>query len=123
VESKSGSRLEPSGKQTEMAIQAHINALGQGVDEILKGYGDDAILLSPKGPVQGKAAIREYYEDFISDILPLLAASYNLLRFDVIGEAAYLTWKAEPSIPIGTDTYLVHKGKIVLHTTTHYMQP
>ena len=80
-------------------------------------------MLTPNGSVQGQTAIREYYDGFIRDTLPLLAASYSLMRFDVIGEAAYLTWKAEPSIPMGTDTFLVHKGKIVLHTTSMFMQP
>jgi len=111
------------GKQTEAAVKAHLHALGQGLDEILKGYGDEAILLTPAGPHQGLRAIREYYLEFIQDTLPLLAASYSLKRFDVIGEAAYLTWTAEPSIPMGTDTFLVHKDKIVLHTTSMYMQP
>ena len=111
------------GKQTEVAVQAHLHALGQGIEQILEGYGPDAILLTPTGAVQGQQAIRKYYEDFIHDTLPLLAASYSLQRFDVIGEAAYLTWKAEPSIPMGTDTFLVHQGKIVLHTTSMYMQP
>ena len=111
-----------SGKQTEVAVQAYLHSLGQGVDQILSGYGSDAILLTPGGSYQGQD-IREYYESFARDTLPLLAASYSLLRFDVIGEAAYLTWKADPSIPMGTDTFLVHKGKIVLHTTSMYMQP
>lgn len=110
------------GKQTEQAVQAHLHALGQGVENILQGYGDDAILLTPEGSVQGKQAIQAYYEEFIRDTLPLLASSYSLKRFDVIGEAAYLTWSAEPSIPMGTDTFLVHKGKIVLHTTSMFMQ-
>jgi len=114
---------DKSGKQTEVAVQAHLHALGQGIEQILDGYGMDAILLTPKGAVQGQSAIREYYEDFIRDTLPILAASYSLQRFDIIGEAAYLTWKAEPSIPMGTDTFLVHKGKIVLHTTSMFMKP
>lgn len=112
-----------SGKQTESAVQAHLHALGQGIEQILEGYGPDAILLTPKGSFQGAMAVQEYYEAFVRDSLPLLAASYSLKRFDVIGEAAYLTWTALPSITMGTDTFLVHKGKIVLHTTSMYMQP
>lgn len=111
------------GKKTEKVVQAHLHALGQGIEKILEGYGPDAILLTPNGSFQGQSAIREFYETFVTDTLPLLAASYSLSRFDVIGEAAYLTWSAEPSIPMGTDTFLVHSGKIVLHTSSMYMQP
>lgn len=111
------------GKQAEEAVRAHLRSLGQGIDTVLNGYGEDAIMLTPTGPRHGRDEIREYYEEFMRDTLPLLAASFSLKRFDVIGEAAYLTWDALPSITLGTDTFLVHKGNIVLHTTSIYMQP
>jgi len=109
------------GKETENAIRAHIKSLGEGLDGIVEGYGPDAILLTENISHQGHDEIREYYQYFISDLLPLLADSYQLGRFDVIGEAGYLTWSALPSIPQGTDTILVHEGKIVLHTRTIYL--
>lgn len=111
------------GKYTEAAIRAHIKALGQGIDDVIEGYGSDAILLTPQASHQGLDEIRAYYKLFLQDTLPLLAASYALDRFDVIGEAGYLTWSALPSIPLGTDTILVHEEKIVLHTRTMHMLP
>jgi len=109
------------GKQTEIAVQEYLHALGQGVDKVIDGYSEDATILTPEGSIQGLKSIRNYYELFTQDTLPLLAASYALSRFDVVGEAAYLIWSAAPSIPMGTDTFLIHKGKIVLHTTSMYM--
>jgi len=111
------------GKQAEQAVRVYLRSLGKGIDEVMKGYGTDAIMLTPDGPRHGLTEIREYYEDFLRDTLPLLAASFSLKRFDVIGEAAYLSWDALPSITLGTDTFLVHKGMIVLHTTSLYIQP
>lgn len=111
------------GQKTEEAIKVHIKALGESIENITSGYSDDAILLTPDGSYQGQEQIREYYQEFVRDTLPLLAASYVLQRFDVIGEAGYLTWSALPSIPLGTDTILVHDGKIVLHTRTLHMMP
>jgi hypothetical protein len=109
------------GKNTELAIKTYLKTLGQGKEKILELYAPDAILLTPKGPFQGQEAIAGYYDEFLRDTLPLLASSYNLLRFDVVGEAAYLNWTAEPSIPGGSDTFLVHMGLIVLHTTHAHM--
>lgn len=109
------------GKNTELAVKNYLKTLGQGKEKILELYAPDAILLTPKGPFQGQDAIAEFYEEFILDTLPLLASSYSLLRFDVVGEAAYLNWSAEPSIPTGSDTFLVHEGLIVLHTTHAHM--
>lgn len=109
------------GKQTEDAIRAHIKSLAEGLEGIVSGYGPDAILLTEKASYQGHDEITEYYQYFIADLLPLLADSFKLRRFDVIGEAGYLNWSALPSIPQGTDTILVHQGKIVLHTRTIYL--
>ncbi|MEQ9021830.1 MAG: nuclear transport factor 2 family protein [Pseudomonadales bacterium] len=109
------------GKNTELAVKTYLKTLGQGKQKILELYAQDAILLTPKGPFQGQDAIAEFYEEFIRDTLPLLASSYSLQRFDVVGEAAYLNWSAEPSIPTGSDTFLIHEGLIVLHTTHAYM--
>lgn len=111
------------GKPTEDAIRAHIKSLGQRLEDVVGGYSQDAILLTPDNSYQGMDEIREYYQAFMRDTLPLLASSYALQRFDVIGEAGYLTWSALPSIPLGTDTILVHEGKIVLHTRTIHMLP
>lgn len=105
------------GKNTELAVRTYLKTLGQGKEKILELYARDAILLTPQGPFQGQESIAGYYEEFLRDMLPLLASSYSLLRFDVVGEAAYLNWTAEPSIPTGSDTFLVHEGLIVLHTT------
>ena len=111
------------GKQTETTIQSYLHNLGQGEDKILESYSQDAILLTSAGIYQGQEAIKRYYRSYIEDTLPLLAASYSLSRFDVVGEAGYLVWSAQPSIPMGTDTFLVHLGKIVLHTTSMHMNP
>jgi hypothetical protein len=37
----------------------------------------------------------------------------TLARQDVEGEVAYIVWKAEPFIPLATDTFLIRDGKIV----------
>lgn len=109
------------GKRTEMAVKAHLKTLGQGKETILEGYAQDAILLAPQGTFQGREAIAEFYDEFIRDTVPLLAASYSLQRFDVVGEVGYLNWSAMPSIPTGSDTFLVHEDLIVLHTTHFHL--
>lgn len=68
------------GKHTEDAIRVHIKALGQRLEDVIAGYSDDAILLTSENSYQGKSEIRDYYQTFMRDTLPLLASSYGLQR-------------------------------------------
>ena len=44
-----------------------------------------------------------------------------LVRQDLEGEMAYIVWKAEPFIPMATDTFVIRDGKIVVQTYAGYM--
>ncbi len=43
-------------------------------------------------------------------------ASFQITKQEVIGEIAYIAWKAEPAVPLGTDTFVVRDGKIAYQT-------
>jgi len=37
----------------------------------------------------------------------------SLIRQDIQGDVAYVLWKAEPYIPLATDTFVIRDGKIL----------
>jgi hypothetical protein len=49
----------------------------------------------------------------------------RILRQDVGGEAAYMVWKAETDnrYELGTDTFIVQNGKIVIQTFAGKISP
>jgi hypothetical protein len=42
--------------------------------------------------------------------------NFEMVRQDVEGELAYIVWKSASAVPLGTDTFIVRKGKIVMQT-------
>jgi ketosteroid isomerase-like protein len=106
-------------KQTEAILIHHLQAMA--VDDILSDYTEDSVLFTPNGPVRGLAGLRAFFDAFTKSITPEIMAAYQLLRQDIDGECAYILWKAEPFVPLGTDTFVVHNGKIMAQTFTTYM--
>ena len=106
-------------KQTEATLVHHLQAMG--VDDILSDYTEDSILFTPNGPVRGLAGLGAFFEAFTKSATPEMMAAFKMIRQDVGGEIAYIVWKAEPFIPLATDTFVVRNGKIMAQTFTAYM--
>jgi ketosteroid isomerase-like protein len=102
---------------TEATLKHHLQAFREGVDAILSDYTEDSVLFTPDGPVRGLDGLRTFFDGFIRDWPPeLFVDALRLIRQDVDGEVAYLVWKAEPYITMGTDTFVVRNGKIMVQT-------
>ena len=106
-------------KQTEATLVHHLQAMG--VDDILSDYTEDSILFTPNGPVRGLAGLRAFFEAFTKSATPEMMAAFKMIRQDVGDEIAYIVWKAEPFVPLATDTFVVRNGKIMAQTFTAYM--
>lgn len=103
-------------EQTVAVMTAHVQALGQGIDEIMRHYTEESVVFAPEGPCQGLAQIQAYYEAFLATRPDTFLKRFTIVRQDVIGEVAYVIWKAQPFVRIGADTFVVRDGKIVLNT-------
>ena len=101
---------------TEATITRHLEAIAQGVDAIMQDYTDASVLFTADGPLHGLGAIRGFFEAFLASAPPELLPAFRVLRMDVHGETAYLLWKAEPFIPLATDTFVVSDGKILVQS-------
>jgi len=107
---------------TESVLAHHLQALGEAdIDAIMSDYAENAVLITPGGPLHGLDAIRQLFEGMIAD--PMI--SFEILQQAIEGEVAYIVWKAETkrlSIPLGTDTFVIRDGKIVAQTFAAQME-
>src|SRR5215831_11336295 len=101
---------------TEATLTRHLHAFAHGPDTIMHDYTDDSVLISPDGVLRGLAEIRFFFERFLADSPPGLVAALTIVRQEVQGEIAYILWKAEPFIPLATDTFVIRNDKIVTQT-------
>jgi ketosteroid isomerase-like protein len=110
--------MNPYSGDTEAVVRHHLQAFveQQGLDAILNDYADHACFLSEGRAYCGKPAIREFFEAFIAALPPQAIGQFTLRSLRVQGDVAYITWSAGPELPLGTDTFVVSKGRIVAQT-------
>ncbi len=107
--------------QTEATLAHHMQALGAGqLDELLSDYTEGSVLFSTFGRSHGLAEIRAFFETTLKT-MPGMVAAFQMVRQDVEGETAYIVWKAEPYVLMGSDTFVVRDGKIMVQTVATYM--
>ena len=98
-----------------------MDVLGAGnVEETLRDYADDAVIITPDDFVRGPAALRRFFENSVANVLPP-GSSIEVHQKVVAGEIAYIVWSAESvyyMIPLGTDTFIIRDGLIVGQTFT-----
>ena len=102
---------------TEATLAHHLQALTEGIEAILSDYTEESILFTSNGVKRGLDGVRTHFEGFIKNYSPpKLFEALKFLRKDIEGEVAYTIWTAEPYIKMGTDTFVVREGKILVHT-------
>ena len=101
---------------TQATVAHHLQAIAQGLDAVMGDYSEGSVLFTPDGPRRGLAEIRSFFAAFIANSPPELIRAFTLIRQDVDGEAAYILWKADPYIPLATDTFVVRDGKILVQS-------
>ena len=112
---------EDTKKQTEATLAHHLQSLGGGLlEEVLSDYVEDSVIFTANETVKGLAAIRAFFDASIKGTPPDMLKAFTMLRQDVVGETAYILWKAEPFVPLGTDTFVVRDGKIISQTFTTF---
>jgi len=101
---------------TETTLNHHLNAFSEGIDSIMSDYTESSVLFTPDGPLVGTDPIRAFFDGFLRNSPPELFRAFTLVRQDIQADVAYIMWKAEPFIPLATDTFVVRDGKIAVQT-------
>lgn len=101
---------------THATLAHHLQAFAQGLDALMSDYVEASVVFTPQGPLRGLASIRAFFEEFLANSPPELIQAVTLIRQDVEGEVAYILWKADPFIPLATDTFVIRDGKILVQS-------
>ena len=95
------------------------------LEETLRDYSPESTLINLAGTFHGLDEIRAFFNESMTTCLPPESV-YESIHQCVDGEMALTVWKAESpfcSIPFGTDTFIVKKGKIVQQTYAGILNP
>jgi hypothetical protein len=95
-------------------------------DEILKDFAEDAVLIGEDGVATGRDAIHAVYAEMFSGLFVPGTYEFVAGAEHIHGEIAYITWSAtcaSANVTLGTDTFVVRNGKIVVQTTAAKIEP
>lgn len=108
--------------RVEQIVMHHLIAFGNNnLDEILKDYKEESVIMTPNGTKKGLAEIREFFKDFF-DIIPT-GSSFSMNQKIIVGNIAYIAWTSKSNsaeIPMGTDTFIFEGDTILYHTVADY---
>jgi ketosteroid isomerase-like protein len=103
-------------------FEHHGQAVDAGdVEEILRDYAEDSVLLTPEGVFRGPRAMRPVFERLVTELLPPGESRFEMEQMAIEGDLVYIVWNSSSpraEVSLGTDTFVVREGKIVAQTWT-----
>jgi ketosteroid isomerase-like protein len=103
---------------TEAVVGRHIQVLlSRDLDGVMKDYTQDSVFFTPNGVAKGLENIRAVFEGLLSTFPPELTANFKVIKQDINGEYAYHLWSMLPAVKLGSDTFHIHNGKIVMQSS------
>ncbi|HXH48933.1 MAG TPA: nuclear transport factor 2 family protein [Terriglobia bacterium] len=104
---------------TNDVLEHHLKSFGRhDLDGILSDYASGAVLFTPGGPIKGAAAIRAFFQALLAEF-GKPGATFSLKHQSVEGDYGYIIWTAETAdnvYELGTDTFVVRDGRIVVQS-------
>lgn len=98
----------------------HLQAFGAGdVNEMLKDYTDESVLIEPGGTHRGRSQLRSFFASHFEGLFKPGTYEFTMDRATVEGEVAYIVWHSQHegrTVSLGTDTFVVRDGKIAVQT-------
>jgi ketosteroid isomerase-like protein len=105
-------------------FEHHVTALAAGdLDEILADYTDDAVIISPEGPVTGRDGIREAFSRILA---ALPDATWDIPTQIFAGDVLFIEWSAVSKagrVTDGIDTVVFSDDGIRAQTVRFTLQP
>ena len=110
---------------TQEVLERHLRSFGEhDLNGILSDYAPDAIFFTPEGPLKGDR-IKLFLQAILAEF-GKPGAAFSLKRQSVEGEYGYILWTAETTdnvYELGTDTFIVQDGKIVVQSFAGKIKP
>jgi ketosteroid isomerase-like protein len=102
---------------TEAVLQHHGQALmSRNLDELMKDYSKDSVFFSADGIAKGLEGFRAVFAGLLKMFPPEVSANLKDVKQEINGEYAYVIWTMPPAVKLGSDTFHVHNGKIVMQS-------
>ena len=106
-------------RATKEVLENHLRSFGaRNLEGILTDYAPTAVLLTRDGLLKGVDAIRPLFEGLLAEFARP-GASFDMKHQAIEGDYAYISWTAETAdnvYELGTDTFVVRDGKIVVQS-------
>ncbi|OOV20490.1 hypothetical protein BXU10_13120 [Flavobacterium sp. LM4] len=108
--------------KVEQILMHHLIAFGDNnLDEILKDYTEQSIIMTPNRTIKGLTEIRKFFKDFFEAIPS--GSHFEMKQKSIEGKVAYIAWASKSNIadiPMGTDTFVFDGDKIQYHTVADF---
>jgi ketosteroid isomerase-like protein len=110
---------EGAMSSTKEVLDRHLRSFSNhDLNGILCDYAPGAVLFTPAGPLREVDAIKSFFQALIAEFRKP-GATFNLEHQSVEGDYGYILWTAETAdnvYGLGTDTFVVRDGKIVVQS-------
>jgi len=110
---------------TREVLDRHLRSFGeQDLKGILSDYAPDAVFFTPEGPLKGDR-IKLFFHALLAEF-GKPGAAFSLKHQSVEGDYGYILWTAETAdnvYGLGTDTFIVQDGKIVVQSFAGKITP
>ncbi len=120
VQQKSTPPVSPvSEEKTKEVLDHHWVAFqGNDLEETMKDYTEESVLITPDVTYKGLAEIRQNFVNAFA-AFPRDSTTMTLTKSIVVNDVGYIIWSAKTpnfELSFGTDTFIIHDGKIVRQT-------
>jgi hypothetical protein len=114
------------GMTTKVVLEHHLNAFGaKDIDEVMKDYTEESTLFWDGEVHHGLDELRQVYagaiDEFTAD-----GVRFEMEKMVTDGRTGLLKWNADTlknDFLMGTDTYIIEDGKIMIQTVTWRAEP
>jgi hypothetical protein len=109
----------PNEAETKQVLDHHWEAFkANDLEETMKDYTEESVLITPNATYQGLDEIRN---NFVSAFkaFPKDSSTFVLDKSVVVKDVGYIIWNSKTpafNLTYGTDTFVIHEGKIVKQT-------
>jgi hypothetical protein len=119
---KSSSALS---RESEDLLLHHLHSfLDNDLEALMDDYTEQSVLITRDKTYSGITEIKQFFSELVKHF-PSKSSDFKLEKLEVNDELAFIVWEARTPrvvVSLGTDTFVVTKGKIFRQTFAGEMQ-
>ncbi len=109
-------------EETKDIVGKHTKAMARGnMTAVLEDYTEESVVYWEQGAARGLAEIQVFVQHFFDSIPDDFWRNARTIRAEFDGEIGYTLWASTAGVPLGTDTYIIRDGKIMVQTFAMYV--